>query len=65
MRQTTYWNAPCQLFYWGWSIMAVYVNLHAGVGKPLWEITLGEYSVWFQVRRQFLFVPGMAAVCSS
>lgn len=30
--------------------MAIYVNLHAGVGKPLWEITLGEYSVWFQVR---------------
>lgn len=32
--------------------MAIYVNLHAGVGKPLWEITLGEYSVWFQVRTQ-------------
>lgn len=28
--------------------MAAYVNLHAGVGKPLWEITLGEYSVWFK-----------------
>ena len=31
--------------------MAAYVNLHAGVGKPLWEITVGEYSVWFKVRR--------------
>lgn len=30
--------------------MAGYVNLHAGVGKPLWEITLGEYAVWFKVR---------------
>ena len=30
--------------------MAAYVNLHAGVGKPLWEITVGEYSVWFKVR---------------
>ncbi|ROV92174.1 hypothetical protein VMCG_09280 [Cytospora schulzeri] len=39
---------PALMFYWGWSIMAMYVNLHAGVGKPLWEITLGEFSVWFQ-----------------
>lgn len=29
--------------------MAAYVNLNAGVGKPLWEITLGEYSVWYKV----------------
>jgi hypothetical protein len=29
--------------------MAVYVNLNAGVGKPLWEITVGEFSVWFKV----------------
>ncbi|KAL4751913.1 hypothetical protein BDW72DRAFT_192424 [Aspergillus terricola var. indicus] len=28
--------------------MAGYVNLHAGVGKPLWEITEGEFSVWFK-----------------
>ncbi len=33
--------------------MAAYVNLHAGVGKPLWEITVGEYSVWFKVRGTF------------
>jgi hypothetical protein len=30
--------------------MAVYVNINAGVGKPLWEITLGEFAVWFKVR---------------
>ena len=29
--------------------MAAYVNLHAGVGKPLWEITVGEFSIWFKV----------------
>lgn len=29
--------------------MAIYVNLQAGVGKPLWEITVGEFRVWFQV----------------
>lgn len=28
--------------------MAGYINLHAGVGKPLWEITVGEFSIWFQ-----------------
>ena len=28
--------------------MAIYVNLHAGVGKPLWEITVHEYSIWFK-----------------
>ncbi|KAI4270406.1 MAG: hypothetical protein LQ337_006703 [Flavoplaca oasis] len=39
---------PALLLYVGWTAMAGYVNLHAGVGKPLWEITLGEYSVWFK-----------------
>ncbi|OAA33595.1 hypothetical protein AAL_01060 [Moelleriella libera RCEF 2490] len=39
---------PALLFYWGWSIMSIYVNLCAGVGKPLWEITLGEFSIWFK-----------------
>lgn len=29
--------------------MAAYVNVHAGVGKPLWEITVEEYTVWFKV----------------
>ncbi|KAK3685171.1 hypothetical protein B0T22DRAFT_428678 [Podospora appendiculata] len=37
------------LCYIAWSTMAVYANLHAGVGKPLWEITMDEYTVWFQV----------------
>ena len=32
--------------------MAVYVNLHAGVGKPLWEITVPEFSVWFKGSNQ-------------
>jgi hypothetical protein len=36
--------------YVGWTIMALYVNINAGVGKPLWDITLGEFSVWFKVR---------------
>jgi hypothetical protein len=38
-----------QLLYIGHSIMIAYCNLHGGTGKPLWEITLGEYSIWFQV----------------
>ena len=33
--------------------MAAYVNVHAGVGKPLWEITVEEYSVWFKVCSRF------------
>ncbi|KAE8375364.1 hypothetical protein BDV26DRAFT_299785 [Aspergillus bertholletiae] len=39
---------PGLVLYLGWTAMAAYVNLHAGVGKPLWEITLGEYSIWYQ-----------------
>lgn len=39
---------PALLLYVCWTIMAAYVNLHAGIGKPLWEITLGEYSIWFK-----------------
>ncbi|KAL8916331.1 MAG: hypothetical protein Q9172_006351 [Xanthocarpia lactea] len=39
---------PALLLYLGWTAMAAYVNLHAGVGKPLWEITVGEFSVWFK-----------------
>lgn len=26
--------------------MSVYVNLCAGVGKPLWEVTMPEFSTW-------------------
>ncbi|KAL4931674.1 uncharacterized protein BDV17DRAFT_288734 [Aspergillus undulatus] len=50
---------PGLLFYIGWTAMAGYVNLHAGVGKPLWEITEGEFSVWFKVRLS-LALPAMS-----
>ncbi|KAK4248355.1 hypothetical protein C7999DRAFT_31263 [Corynascus novoguineensis] len=36
------------LCYLTWSGLAIYVNFHAGVGKPLWELTLGEIRLWFQ-----------------
>jgi hypothetical protein len=29
--------------------MIVYCNLNGGTGKPLWEITVPEYSVWLKV----------------
>jgi hypothetical protein len=29
--------------------MAVYINLKAGIGKPLWEVTLEEFTVWYEV----------------
>ncbi|KAF1846871.1 uncharacterized protein K460DRAFT_402241 [Cucurbitaria berberidis CBS 394.84] len=53
---------PAVLLYIGHSIMIAYCNLHGGTGKPLWEITLGEYSIWFQgvVGTAFLY-PAMTA----
>ncbi|KAK3935426.1 hypothetical protein QBC46DRAFT_413039 [Diplogelasinospora grovesii] len=32
--------------YIGWSTLAIYINLHAGVGKPLWEVTYNEFVLW-------------------
>ncbi|KAF2688558.1 hypothetical protein K458DRAFT_359326 [Lentithecium fluviatile CBS 122367] len=53
---------PALFLYVGWTIMAVYVVLSAGVGKPLWEITLQEFSIWFKgiVGSAFLY-PAMSA----
>ncbi|KAK8085981.1 hypothetical protein PG994_000955 [Apiospora phragmitis] len=36
------------MFYIAWSAFAAYSNLHAGIGKPLWEITVQEYSLYWQ-----------------
>ncbi|PHH68452.1 hypothetical protein CDD80_7498 [Ophiocordyceps camponoti-rufipedis] len=41
-------TVPALVLYIAWSIMAVYVNLAGGIGKPLWQITLGEYAIWFK-----------------
>ncbi|KAK3328243.1 hypothetical protein B0T19DRAFT_442159 [Cercophora scortea] len=50
------------LCYIAWSTMAVYTNLHAGVGKPMWGITMGEFEVWFQVIVGYAFLyPIMSA----
>ncbi|KAM7210769.1 hypothetical protein V8F06_013847 [Rhypophila decipiens] len=35
--------------YLAYSILAIYANLHAGVGKPLWEITVDEYVIWYKI----------------
>lgn len=32
----------------GWTILGVYANLAAGIGKPLTEVTVSEFSVWFK-----------------
>ncbi|KAL9079559.1 MAG: hypothetical protein Q9157_001556 [Trypethelium eluteriae] len=55
---------PAYLFYIGWTAMAAYVNLHAGVGKPLWEITVPEYSVWFKgiIGSAWLYPPMSALI---
>ncbi|PYH43914.1 uncharacterized protein BP01DRAFT_322246 [Aspergillus saccharolyticus JOP 1030-1] len=57
---------PGLVLYLGWTTMAAYVNLHAGVGKPLWEITLAEYTIWYQgiVGSAFLY-PAMSATIRS
>ncbi|ROV95323.1 hypothetical protein VSDG_06094 [Cytospora chrysosperma] len=36
------------IFYIGWTFLAVYLILGAGIGKPLTEITLDEYAFWFK-----------------
>lgn len=28
--------------------MGVYCNLNGGIGKPLWEVTYGEFQVWYK-----------------
>ncbi|KAI1776755.1 hypothetical protein F4818DRAFT_411766 [Hypoxylon cercidicola] len=39
---------PAIVLYIGWTALAGYINLHAGVGKPLWEITVAEFSLWYK-----------------
>jgi len=43
-----------KLLYIGWTALAAYINLNAGVGKPLWEITVNEYSLWYKASCLFL-----------
>ncbi|KAL2834988.1 hypothetical protein BDW59DRAFT_155814 [Aspergillus cavernicola] len=49
------------LFYIGWTAMAGYINLHAGVGKPLWEITVGEFSGQTPSSILFKFKPNLTS----
>lgn len=37
--------------YIGHTIMAGYVNLNGGIGKPLWVVTYGEFIIWFKVSK--------------
>ncbi|KAI1113088.1 hypothetical protein F5Y14DRAFT_462790 [Nemania sp. NC0429] len=39
---------PALFLYIGWTVLAVYVNIAAGIGKPLVEITVPEYVVWWK-----------------
>ncbi|KAI0832153.1 hypothetical protein F5Y06DRAFT_189300 [Hypoxylon sp. FL0890] len=39
---------PAFVLYLGWTILTVYSCLTTGVDKPLHEITLHEYTIWFQ-----------------
>ncbi|KAI0802233.1 hypothetical protein GGR55DRAFT_701198 [Xylaria sp. FL0064] len=55
---------PALILYLGWTALAGYINLHAGVGKPLWEITVGEFSLWYHgiVITAFLYPIMSAAI---
>ncbi|KAH7408178.1 hypothetical protein DE146DRAFT_785652 [Phaeosphaeria sp. MPI-PUGE-AT-0046c] len=39
---------PALLLYIGWTAMAAYFNFHAGIGKPIGDITYGEFIVFFK-----------------
>ncbi|KAI0023371.1 hypothetical protein F4780DRAFT_729491 [Xylariomycetidae sp. FL0641] len=39
---------PSAILFLAWITMASYLCLNAGVGKPLWEITVHEYSMWLR-----------------
>ncbi|KAI2769590.1 hypothetical protein F4815DRAFT_489605 [Daldinia loculata] len=53
---------PATVLYIGWIALAGYMNLNAGIGKPLWEITVREYGRWYQgiIAALFLY-PAMSA----
>ncbi|KUJ09021.1 uncharacterized protein LY89DRAFT_741320 [Mollisia scopiformis] len=39
---------PAVMFYIAWTAMAAYFNLHSGIGKPIEEITYGEFIIFFK-----------------
>ncbi|KAI1400389.1 hypothetical protein F4819DRAFT_367943 [Hypoxylon fuscum] len=39
---------PSFVLYLGWTVLTVYAVLAAGVDKPLHEITVDEFTIWFQ-----------------
>ncbi|OTA55079.1 hypothetical protein K449DRAFT_425945 [Hypoxylon sp. EC38] len=39
---------PSFVLYFAWTVLTVYSTLATGVDKPLHEITLNEFTIWFQ-----------------
>lgn len=37
-----------EIFYIGWTAMAAYFNFHSGIGKPIGNITYGEFIIFFK-----------------
>ncbi|KAF4625680.1 hypothetical protein G7Y89_g12484 [Cudoniella acicularis] len=58
---------PAPLLYIGHTIMACYVNLNGGIGKPLWEVSVGEFEIGFKgiVGSAFLYPAMTAAIRTS
>ncbi|CAG8949543.1 hypothetical protein HYFRA_00007775 [Hymenoscyphus fraxineus] len=62
------WAMLVALFlYIGHTIMAGYVNLNGGIGKPLWVVTNGEFIIWFKgvVGSAFLYPAMTSAIRAS
>ncbi|KAI2623543.1 hypothetical protein GGS26DRAFT_600403 [Hypomontagnella submonticulosa] len=59
-----YATIPSILLYIGWTVLAAYVNLSAGVGKPLQEITIPEFRIWYQgiAASSWLYPPMSTAI---
>ncbi|KAK8110339.1 uncharacterized protein PG998_006796 [Apiospora kogelbergensis] len=52
---------PATVLFLAWCIMASYLCLNAGVGKPLWEITVDQFSMWIRGQSASLWLyPAMS-----
>ncbi|KAI8632914.1 hypothetical protein F5Y19DRAFT_419466 [Xylariaceae sp. FL1651] len=39
---------PALILYIGWTALSGYICLNGGIGKPPWEVTLAEFSIWYK-----------------
>ncbi|KAI1173281.1 hypothetical protein F4777DRAFT_558322 [Nemania sp. FL0916] len=39
---------PALILYIGWTALSGWICLNGGIGKPPWEVTLAEFSIWYK-----------------